>query len=62
MTLVVFSTVGFGGTTVASGEGIGETSRLRDIVGAKVAVGVARLVGDAAGFCVDDGVRVAVAV
>ncbi len=62
MTLVVFAMVGFGWTTVASGEGIGETSRLGDMVGAKVAIGVALLVGDVDVFGVDVGLKVGVAV
>jgi len=62
VTLVVFATVGFGWTTVASGEGICEASRLGDIVGTKVAIGVALLVGDVDGFGVDVGLKVGVAV
>jgi len=54
--------VGFGWTTVASGEGICEASRLGDIVGTKVAIGVALLVGDVDGFGVDVGLKVGVAV
>ena len=47
---------------MASGEGIGEASRLGEIVGAKVAIGVALLVGDVDGFGVDVGLKVGVAV
>ncbi len=62
VSLRVIATVGFGRTTVGSGEGIGEMSPLGDIVGTKSAVGVGLLVGDADGFGVDVGLKVGVAV